>query len=144
MSDSVRPRRQQPTRLHRPWDSPGKNTGVGCHGLLQCMKGKREREVAQLCSTLPDPMDCSLAGSFAHGIFQARGLEWVAFSFIQPSCYVCSEWMWFLVGDLDSPDILEYIMIRRSVNIALGQIVNVQCERFMWMQIVSNACLWLE
>lgn len=66
------------------------------------------------------------------------------FSFIQPSCYVCNEWMWFFVGDLDSPDILEYIMSRRSVNIALGQIVNVQCDRFTWMQIVSHPCLWLE
>ena len=60
MSDSVRPHRRQPTRLPRPWDSPGKNTGVGCHFLLQCMKVKRESEVAQLCPTLSDPMDCSL------------------------------------------------------------------------------------
>ena len=61
MSDSVRPHRWQPTRLHRPWDSPGKNTGVGCHFLLQCMKVKSESEVAQLCPTLSDPMDCSLS-----------------------------------------------------------------------------------
>ena len=73
--------RRQPTRLPRPWGSPGKNTGVGCHGLLQCMKVKREREVAQSCSTLPDPMDCSLPGSSAHGIFQATGLEWGAIAF---------------------------------------------------------------
>ena len=77
----MRPHRRQPTRLPRPWDSPGKNTGVGCHGLLQCMKVKREREVAQSCSILPDPMDCSLPGSSAHGIFQARGLEWGAIAF---------------------------------------------------------------
>ena len=63
MSDSVRPHRQQPTRLPRPWDSPGKNTGVGCHFLLQCMKVKSESEVAQLCLTLSDPMDCSPPGS---------------------------------------------------------------------------------
>ena len=74
MSDSVRPHRWQPTRLSRPWDSPGKNIGVGCHFLLQCMKVKREREVAQSCPTLRDPMDCSLPGSSAHGIFQARVL----------------------------------------------------------------------
>ena len=66
---TLRPQRRQPTRLPRPWDSPGKNTGVGCHFLLQCMKVKRESEVAQLCPTLHDPMDCSLPGSSVHGIF---------------------------------------------------------------------------
>ena len=78
MSDSARPHRRQPTRLLRPWDSPGKNTGVGCHFLLQCMKVKSESEVAQLCPTLSDLMDWSLPGSFIHGIFQARVLEWGA------------------------------------------------------------------
>ena len=78
MSDSVRPQRRQPTRLPRPWDSPGKNTGVGCHFLLQCMKVKSESEIAQSCLTLSDPMDCSLPGSSVHGIFQARILEWLA------------------------------------------------------------------
>ena len=78
MSDSVRPHRQQPTRLPHPWDSPGKNTGVGCHFLLQCMKVKSESQVAQSCLTLSDPMDCSLPGSSIHGIFQARVLEWGA------------------------------------------------------------------
>ena len=78
MSDSVRPHRQQPTKLPRPWDHPGKNTGVGCHFLLQCMKVKSEREVAQSCPTLSDPMDCSLPGSSVHGIFQAKVLEWGA------------------------------------------------------------------
>ena len=70
------PHRQQPTRLPRPWDSPGKNTGVGCHFLLQCMKVKSESEVAQLCPTLSDPMDCSLSGSSVHGIFQDRYDSW--------------------------------------------------------------------
>ena len=65
----------------RPWDSPGKNTGVGCHFLLQCMKVKSEREVAQSCPTLSDPMDCSPPGSSVHGIFQARVLEWGAIAF---------------------------------------------------------------
>ena len=78
MSDSVQPHRLQPTRLPHPWDSPGKNTGVGCHFLLQCRKVKSESEVAQSCLTLSDPMDCSLPGSSIHGIFQARVLEWVA------------------------------------------------------------------
>ena len=81
MSGSVRPHRQQPTRLRHPWDSPGKNTGLGCHFLLQCMKVKSESEVAQSCPTLRDPMDRSLPGSSVHGIFQARVLEWGAIAF---------------------------------------------------------------
>ena len=81
MSDSVRPHRRQPTRLPHPWDSPGKNTGVGCHFLLQCMKVKSQSEVAQLCPTLSDPVDCSLPGSSIHGIVQARVLEWGAIAF---------------------------------------------------------------
>ena len=81
MSDSARPHRRQPTRLRHPWDSPGKNTGVGCHFLLQCMKVKCESEVAQPCPTLRDPMDCSPPGSSIHGIFQARVLEWGAIAF---------------------------------------------------------------
>ena len=81
MSDSVRPHRQQPTRIPRPWDSPGKNTGVGCHFLLQCMKVKSENEVFQLCLALRDPMDCSLPSTSIYGIFQARVLEWVAIAF---------------------------------------------------------------
>ena len=81
MSDSGRPHRRQPTRLPRPWDFPGKNTGVGCHFLLQCMKVKSESEVAQSLLTLSDPIDCSLPGSFVHGIFQARVLAWGAIAF---------------------------------------------------------------
>ena len=87
MSDSVQHHRQQPTRLCCPWESPGKNTGVGCHFLLQCMKVKSESEVAQSCPTLSDPMDCSLPGSSIHGIFQARILEWVAIAF-------SNAWKW--------------------------------------------------
>ena len=81
MFDSTWPHWGQPTRLHWPWDSPGKNTGVGCHFLLQCRKVKSESEVAQSCLTLSNPMDCSLPGSPIHGIFQARVLEWVAIAF---------------------------------------------------------------
>ena len=81
MSGSVRPHRRQPTRLRCPWDSPGKNTGVGCHFLLQCRKVKSQSEVAQLCPSLSDPTHCSLPGSSVHGIFQARVLEWVAIAF---------------------------------------------------------------
>ena len=87
VSNSVQPHRQKPTRLPPPWDSPGKNTGGGCHFLLQCMKVKSESEVTQSCLTLRNPMDCSLPGSSAHGIFQARVLEWGAIAF----SHYCSE-----------------------------------------------------
>ena len=81
VSDSVRPQRRQPTRLPHPRVSPGKNTGVGYHFLLQCMKVKSESEVAQSCLTCSDPVDCSSPGSSVHGIFQARVLEWGAIAF---------------------------------------------------------------
>ena len=83
VSDSVQPHRQQPTRLPHPWDSLGKNTGVGCHFLFQCKKVKSESEVAQSCLTFSEPMDCSLPGSSIHGIFQARVLEWGVIAFSQ-------------------------------------------------------------
>ena len=73
MSDSVRPHRRQPTRLPRPWDSPGKNTGVGCHFLLQCMKVKSDSEVAQSCPALRDPMDCSLQAPPSMGFSRQEG-----------------------------------------------------------------------
>ena len=95
VSDSVWPHRQQPTRLPHPWDSPGKNTGVGHHFLLQCMKVRSESEVTQLCPTLCDPMDCSLPGSPVHGIFQARVLEWIATAFSNQyttMCIIDSQW----------------------------------------------------
>ena len=78
---TLRPHRWQPTRVPHPWDSPGKNTGVGCHFLLQCLTVNSEREVAQSCLTLCDPMNCSLPGSSVHGIFQARILECTGGSF---------------------------------------------------------------
>ena len=91
VSNSVWPQRRQPTRLPRPWDSQGKNTGVGCHFLFQCMKVKSESEVAQSCPTLLDPMDCSLPGSSStHAIFQARVLEWVAIAFSSSDAQSCS------------------------------------------------------
>ena len=87
MSDSVRPHRRQPTRLPCSWGSPGRNTGVGCHFLLQRMKVKSEREVAQSCLTLSNPLDCSLPGSSVHGIFQARVLERGAMAFSEIQKY---------------------------------------------------------
>ena len=83
MSDSVQPHRRQPTRLLRPWYSPGKNTGVGCHFLFQCMKVKSESEVAQSCPTLHDPVDCSPPGFSIYEIFRARVLEWGTIAFSQ-------------------------------------------------------------
>ena len=99
------PHRWQPTRLPRPWDPPGKNTGVGCHFLLQCMKVKSEREVAQSCPTLSDPMDCSLLGSSIHGIFQARVLEWgaIAFSDIWILLSHKKEWNNAIWSNLNGP-----------------------------------------
>ena len=95
MSDSVQPHRWQPTRLCHPWDSPRKNTGVGCHFLLQCMKVKSESEVIQSCPTLHDPMDCSPPGSSVHGILQARVLEWVTIAFSNtPSRFVIAFLPW--------------------------------------------------
>ena len=96
MSDFVQPQRRKPTRLPRPWDSQGKNTAVGCHLLLQCMKVKSENEVTQSCLTLSDPMDCSPPGSSGHGIFQARVLEWVAIAFsylLQRRRQMPGQWM---------------------------------------------------
>ena len=86
----MRPHRRQPTRLPSPWESPGKNTGVGCHFLLQCMKMKSESEVAQSCLTVSNPMDCSLPGSFVH----ADSANWAkkgrnTHSLLQPELVPC-------------------------------------------------------
>ena len=89
----VQPHGLQPTRLLRPWDSPGKNTGVGCHFLLQCMKVESESEVTQSCLTLSDPMDWSLPGSSIHGIFQATVLEWGAIAFSSPIIGLNNYWL---------------------------------------------------
>jgi len=104
----VRPHRRQPTRLPRPWGSPGKNTGVGCHFLLQCMKVKSESEVTQSCLTPSDPMDCSPPGSSVYVIFQARVLEWgaIAFSSVCVHIYIymsywCHFWDFFLYQAAD-------------------------------------------
>ena len=87
VSDSVRPQRWQPTRLCHPWDSPGKNTGVGCHFLLQCMKVKSEREVAQSCPTLSNSMDCSPPDFSIHGIFPGKSTRGTQFNLQQ-------QWTW--------------------------------------------------
>ena len=95
---TLRPHRWQPTRLPCSWDSPGKNSGVGCHFLLQCIKAKSESEVAQVCPIPSDPRDCSLPSSSAHGIFQARVLEWgaIAFSDISSQRFLLVWWSFCL------------------------------------------------
>ena len=93
----VRPHRWKLTRLPGPWDSPGKNTGVGCHFLLQCMKVKSESEVAQSCPIPSDPMDCSPPGPSFHGIFQARVLEWGAIAFSDLYVTLCYTHIWVCV-----------------------------------------------
>ena len=98
------PHRRQPTRVPRPWDSPGKNTGVGCHFLLQCMKVKSEREVAQLCPTLSDPMDYRLPGSSVHRILQARVLGWGATAFSSLPRVVVLNWGGELGGVAPVPE----------------------------------------
>ena len=111
----MRPQRWQPTRLPRPWDSPGKNTGVGCHFLLQCMKVKSKSQVARSCPTLSDPMDCSLPGSSVHGIFQARVLEWGAIAFSSLSLYIYN-WItllynWNTVNQFSSVQLLSHVRL---------------------------------
>ena len=126
MSNSVWSHRQQPTRLCRPWDSPGKNTGVGCHFLLQCMKVKSESEVSQSCLTLSDPMGCSPPGSSVHGIFQVRVLEWVAICLLRLHSLPCSKIShffilsaWLLLGNsgIQKANFAYYLRCHREKNI---------------------------
>ena len=105
----MRPQRWQPTRLPHPWDSPGKNTGVGCHFLLQFMKVKSESEVTQLCPTPSDPMDSSLLGSSVHGICQARVLEWGAITFSRFYS------IYFNYQSLPSSDIISLQIYHKSI-----------------------------
>ena len=86
MSDSVQPHRRQPARLPRPWDSPGKNTGLPFPSPMH------ESEKWKWCLTLSYPMDCSPPGSNIHGIFQARVLEWVAIAFSVPNLEPVPIW----------------------------------------------------
>ena len=123
------PHKRQPSRLPRPWDSSDKNTGVGCHFLLQCMKVKSESEVIQSCPTLRDPMDCSLPGSFIHGIFQARVLEWGAIAFSVPSTalhlilFLCLLYLYFYI-------LCHYLII-------ILQICSLHYQNSMWKYIFS-------
>ena len=112
----MRPHRRQPTRHCRPWDSLGKNTGVGCHFLLQCMKVKSESEVPPLCLTLSDPMHCSPAVSSVHGIFQARVLEWVAMAFsVTPAITNVYSVATILAQTGSNQDVLQKVKIQTSL-----------------------------
>ena len=140
MSDSVRPHRRQPIRLPHPWDSPGKNTGVGCHFLLQCMKVKSENEVAQSCPALSDPMDCSPPGSSVHGIFQARVLEWGAIAFSTPTEFLFSVFLFWIAYLIFKPGILRYANAFFPLNMCIQ-------DMYMWgfksqqKGVTTSACL---
>ena len=140
MSDSVRPHRRQPTRLPRPWDSLGKNTGVGCHFLLQCLKVKSEREVAQSCPTLRDPMDFRLPGSSIHGIFQARVLEWGAIAF---SAFNTRGTEIRTVTSDIVPFVLCLLSLALSVFSACFPLIDGQYQRHSWHVLLFSFLLFL-
>jgi len=121
VSNSVWPHRWQPIR-----DSPGKNTGVGCHFLRQCMKVKSERGVAQSCPTLCNPMDCSLPGSSIHGIFQARVLEWGAIAFSNIYIYTHTNGIFLIKNDAQFSTPHKFLCLSFLVS-------NVQCVAFLWI-----------
>ena len=141
MSDSVQPQRWQPTRLPHPWDSPGKNTGVGCHFLLQCMKVISESEVTQSCLTLSDPMDYSLPGSSIHGIFNARVLEWVPIAFSDASMLLFP----FISPSSSSPLPLSINLFSMSASPLLlcKQICQYRLTRFNIFASIYNICFSL-
>ena len=123
---TLQPPRRQPIRLRRPWNSPGKNTGVGCHVLFQCIKVKSESEVAELCPTFCDPMDCIPPGSSVHGIFQARVLEWVAIAF---SDYVLSTY-WNVNHNRHNR--LSFLL-NNLYNLLISSSLNIWKRRALWI-----------
>ena len=133
MSNSVWP---------HPWDSPGENTGVGCHSLLQCIKVKSESEVAQPCPTLRDPMDCSPPGSSIHGIFQARVLEWgvVAFSDLEEANKMISLWKWSILEmilQVYLPCHIDYVWLSLVSEYAIFSFL-VYCYLFIFLLILPR------
>ena len=144
----MRPHRRQPTRLPRPWHSPGKDTGVGCHFLLRRMKVKSESEVTQSYRTLSDPMDCSLPGSSAHGIFQARVLEWGAIAFSDrevksPQSHTMRKWTSWELGSLASESTLPLQSLFKIFSSGKwhSKIYKVYLISLLWMlKEVNNWC----
>uniref|UniRef100_A0A8C0A1Z8 RNA-directed DNA polymerase n=1 Tax=Bos mutus grunniens TaxID=30521 RepID=A0A8C0A1Z8_BOSMU len=136
MSDSVQHHRRQPTRLHHPWDSPGKNTGVGCHFLLQCIKDKSENEFAQSCPTLSDPMDCSLPGSSIHGF--SRQESWSGLPLPSPCIYIKIYKLWKILKEMGIPDHLTCLL----KNLYAGQEATVRTGHGTtdWFQIGKGVC----
>ena len=137
------PHRRQPTRLPHPWDFPGKNTGVGCHFLLQCMKVKSESEIAQLYPTLSNPMDCSPPGSSIHGIFQARVLEWgaIAFSIAGYSNLDC-RFFSFITLSMSCHSFLAWrVSIERSAVVLMGIPLCVICCFSLVAFDICSLCL---
>ena len=142
MSDSVRPHRRQPTRLPRPWDSPGKKTGVGCLFLLQCMKVKIESEVTQSCLILSDPMDCSPPGSSIHGIFQARVPKWGAIAFSKKTLHHLNlegkkmySWI-FLSSSFKAVSILKILNCKILIKECFFSLI-------LWLWELTGTALWL-
>ena len=128
-----------------PWDSPGKNTGLGCHFLLQCMKVKSESEVAQSCPTLSDSMDCSPPGSSVHGIFQARVLEWGAIAFSEVwlrNLYFKQEAflnIFSIYLEQTNPQInSQYIYLRQCINIICPQFIKINLKKYAYLRVIIN------
>ena len=127
----MRPHGRQPTRLPCPWDSPGKNTGVGCHFLLRCMKMKSESEVAQSCPTLLDPMVSRLPGVSVQGIFQARVLEWGTIAFSDPmSLGKCK-----LKQQLGTTELREFVMDREAWRAAIHGVAKSRTRLSDWTEL---------
>ena len=120
----MQPQRWQPTRLPRPWDSPGKNTGVGCHFLLQCIKVKSESEDTQPCPTLSDPMDCRPPGSSVHGIFQAKILEWGAIAFSGKLVLNGYKYILWLGNSPSGRNVYKYFMKDMYQNVQSSSVYN--------------------
>ena len=132
MSNSVWLYRRQPTRLPRPWDSPGKNTGVGCHFLLQCMKGKSESEVAQSGLTLSDPMDCSLPGSSIHGFSRQEYWSGVPLLLVSiKACYlpIMPSYISLIIGNPEHSFLVYWL----SFFFFCGLFIHILCLVFAWI-----------